>query len=162
MRRATQIMIGVVVVFSAGCGAQPFSPRSHSTKQHGFSYVQGNWHPSAVFIHNDTTEEKFAAAVDHLKKTKIRELILQSTRLTDKSISDLLELERVDTLLVNGTYFTVEGMLRLKALPRLKRLYVAEGQFTDAEQERIRTALPNIEIFTSGGPRKLRNEPEDF
>lgn len=114
----------------------------------GVSYVPGDYQ-GAVFVHGNTTDEMFAKAVDDLKKTRIKNVSLQHTKLTDQSIGELLELKRLETLYVNGTAFTAAGLTRLSALPRLKQLYVAEGQFTEEEQARIRAALPTVELHPS-------------
>ena len=156
MRHAALATLASIVLLCDGCDMRMLSPRWHSLVNKGVNYVPGDY-GSADYLAG-CSDKQFAAAVEDLRKVKIRELNFQSTELTDQSIDGVLRLDRLQALYVNGADFSADGLARLSALPRLKRLYVAQGQFTEEELSRIADALPAVRVaVTPTGAYRYEN-----
>ena len=133
-----------VTLLGAGCDLRMMDPRWHALAKHGVAFVPGE-SGHATFLMGTTTDEEFMEVVDDLKRVRVRHLDLKDTGLTDASIEGLLQLKHLEVLEANATNFSAEGLARLGTLPRLRRVYVANGQFSEEELSRLRSALPAIE-----------------
>jgi hypothetical protein len=81
----------------------------------------------------------------------LEHLEMINTRVTDRDLSLLKDLPNLRSLSLQhsahwGTQFTDAGLQDLKALTRLKMLYVSGGLASDAAIKELRAALPNCAI----------------
>jgi hypothetical protein len=104
----------------------------------------GEYH-SALFMYNETDDD-LRRATPYLRKVRLTELDLQDTKFTDAAVPELLKLNTLETLHVQRTLFTVDGLLQLGSLPRLKMLYVTGEQFTEQDISRVRAAQPHVQV----------------
>src|SRR5687768_198242 len=156
MRHAALATLASIVLLCGGCDMRMLSPRWHSLVDKGVNYVPGEYGSAAYLA--GCSDKQFAAAVEDLRKVKIWELNFQNTELTDQSIDGVLRLDRLQVLYVNGADFSANGLVRLSALPRLRRLYVAEGQFSEGELSRIADELPEVRVsVTPTGAYRYEN-----
>ena len=145
MRRCNVILFGsILFAVCAGCDMRMFSPRWQSLSKKGVSYVPGNY-GSASYLHG-VTDEQFASGLRDLEKLKLWDLHLQHTELTDASIDGILRLKTLRQLNIGDNDFTAAGVARLAALPRLRQLYVPEGQLPAEQLEDLRAAMPNAAV----------------
>jgi len=66
--------------------------------------------------------------------------------LTDDSLEVLSKLTSLDTLTLGEQKFSADALIKLKALPNLKRLELFQVDVPAAEIERVRAALPKVVI----------------
>lgn len=66
--------------------------------------------------------------------------------LTNKTLDIVAQLKSLDTLTLGEQKFSAEALLKLKALPNLKRLDLTQVDVPAEEIEALRTALSNVQI----------------
>lgn len=66
--------------------------------------------------------------------------------LTDKTLDIVAQLKSLDTLTLAEQKFSAEALGKLKALPNLKRLELTQVDVPAAEIEKVRAALPGIDV----------------
>ena len=66
--------------------------------------------------------------------------------LTDRTLDTIAQLTSLDTLTLGEQRFSAEALMKLKALPNLKKLELTQVDVPAAEIERVRAALPKVEI----------------
>jgi hypothetical protein len=97
---------------------------------------------------------------------RLRSLVLTSSpRVTDAGIAKLVELKGLEHLGLDFTDVSDDGLLQLKALPRLQEVWVttSEGRVTPEGVERLKAEMPQLYWVSSypSGPwieRALRME----
>ena len=144
MRCFGWIILCLTLLMSVGCDLRMLDPRWNSLSEKGVSWVPGEY-DSASYLHG-VTDEQFAEGVPDLRKLKLRELHLQHTELTDESINGILQLTTVQRINIGGNNFSAGGLMRLAALPQLRRLRVPQGQFAAAELKRLREVMPKADV----------------
>ncbi len=81
----------------------------------------------------------------------LEELDLSDTRVGDSGLAQLRRLTRLRTLRVASTKVTDAGLVSLEGLKTLSRLDLTFTKVTDAGLERLRRALPELEIRGESG-----------
>jgi len=66
--------------------------------------------------------------------------------LTDKTLDIVAQLKSLDTLTLSEQKFSTEALLKLSALPKLKRLELPQVDVPAAEIERVRAALTGVQV----------------
>ena len=66
--------------------------------------------------------------------------------LTDRTLDLLAQLKSLETLSLGEQKFSVEALIKLKALPNLKRLVLTQVDIPTEEIDRVRTELANVAI----------------
>jgi hypothetical protein len=88
------------------------------------------------------------AGLVHLKGlTKLKELDLSFTKITDAGLIHLKGHTKLESLVLSNTYVTDAGLVHLKGLTNLERLYLDGTQVTDAGIQDLQRALPNCKIW---------------
>ncbi len=78
--------------------------------------------------------------------TSLKTLHLENTKITDKGLVHLKGLKELVYLNVYGTAVTDDGIQQLSGLTKLKKLYVWQSKVTKAGAEKLKVALPKLEI----------------
>jgi hypothetical protein len=88
------------------------------------------------------------AVLDSLKPlTKLRELSLYNTAVTDADLERLRGLPELHTLNLSDTKITDAGLATLQSLPNLRTLYLNNTKITDAGLQYLR-GMPNLQELT--------------
>lgn len=66
--------------------------------------------------------------------------------LTDRTLDVIAQLKSLDTLTLGEQRFSVEALAKLQALPKLRQLELTQVDVPAAEIERVRAALPNVQV----------------
>lgn len=66
--------------------------------------------------------------------------------LTDRTLEVVSQLKSLDTLTLGEQRFSVEALAKLQALPKLKQLELTQVDVAAADIDRVRAALPNVQI----------------
>ena len=136
---------GTLLITCAGCDLRTMDPNWNALWQHSRVATSPGDHHSASFIY-DETDEDLKRAIPYLQKVKLTKLNLQDTKFTDESVPELLKLDTLETLSVQRTLFTVDGLFKLGAMPRLKVMYISGAQFSGEDIARVRAALPHVDV----------------
>lgn len=87
------------------------------------------------------------AGLVHIKGlTDLTTLHLEGTKITDKGLVNLKGLKNLTYLNVYNTAVTDEGLNQLAGLANLKQLYVWQTKVTKAGADKLKTALPKVEV----------------
>ncbi len=78
--------------------------------------------------------------------TGLKTLHLENTKITDKGLAHLKGLKELAYLNVYGTAVTDDGIQQLSGLANLKKLYVWQTKVTKAGADKLKAALPKLEI----------------
>lgn len=88
------------------------------------------------------------AGLAHLRHLKsLRELRLGGTRVTDAGLVHLEDSKSLRTLTLMGTQITDAALVHLEGLTGLKTIHLIQTQVTDEGVERLRRAIPGVEIL---------------
>lgn len=68
-------------------------------------------------------------------------------RITDKALETIAKIQSLKELYIRDNQFSDEGIMRLRALPNLKRLEFRSKRISEATAVELRRALPNTEIL---------------
>jgi len=87
------------------------------------------------------------AGLAHLKGwTDVTELHLEQTRITDRGLAFLKGMRQLTYLNLYGTNVTDAGLEHLRGLTNLKSLYVWQTKVTEAGANRLKQALPKVDV----------------
>jgi mono/diheme cytochrome c family protein len=87
------------------------------------------------------------AGLVHIKGlTDLTTLHLEGTKITDKGLANIKGLKNLTYLNVYNTAVTDEGLNQLAGLTNLKSLYVWQTKVTKAGADKLKAALPKVEI----------------
>jgi hypothetical protein len=78
-------------------------------------------------------------------------LELGRDQITDAGMKSIGKLRRLSELLLDETRVTDAGLVDLEGLGSLKKIYLRDTTVTDLGIERLRQALPGVEIIRAGG-----------
>ena len=78
--------------------------------------------------------------------TELSVLHLEGTKITDAGLADLKPLRNLTYLNVYGTAVTDEGLQSLAGMSKLKNLYVWQTKVTQAGVDKLKQALPHVEV----------------
>lgn len=93
------------------------------------------------------------AGLEQIKgMTTLTRLHLEETKITDKGLTSLKALTNLAYLNLYGTGITDQGLEHLMGLKSLKNLYVWQTKVTEAGVQKLKKALPNLEIITGWDP----------
>ncbi len=79
--------------------------------------------------------------------TSLIRLHLEKTKITDKGLAHLKGLVNLEYLNLYGTEVTDAGLAQLEGLKKLKSLYLWQTKVTDAGVEKLKKALPQLQII---------------
>ncbi|MBG31334.1 MAG: hypothetical protein CMI31_15255 [Opitutae bacterium] len=103
---------------------------------------------NVVILHLAGTEVTDAGLV-HLKGlSSLRRLHLEKTGVGDTGLAHLKGLGNLEYLNLYGTKVSDKGLDHLVGLMKLKRLYLWQSQVTEDGAEKLRKALPGLEVNT--------------
>jgi mono/diheme cytochrome c family protein len=80
----------------------------------------------------------------------ITRLNLEKTAITDGALSHLKGLPNLEQINLYGTNITDKGLLDLAKCPNLKVVYLWQTKSTTAGIEKLKKALPNVQVDTGG------------
>ena len=80
--------------------------------------------------------------------TTLTRLHLEQTKVTDKGLANLKGLSNLTYLNLYGTEITDRGLEELAGLSNLKNLYLWQTKVTEAGVNKLKKALPKLEIVT--------------
>ena len=92
----------------------------------------------------DITDEQLAEKLKGL--TKLEELSLGYTKITDAGLVHLKGLTNLEWLFLEDTQITDAGLVHLKGLTNLKHLSLWNTKITDAGVQELKKALPDCYI----------------
>ena len=101
------------------------------------------------------TEITDEGMIEIAKLTSLKELDLGRNlgRISDRSIDSILKLKNLTFLDLRGTTgidpqteITLQGVLRLKELKRLREFWLEKSSFNDSEMDILRAAFPNCKL----------------
>lgn len=78
--------------------------------------------------------------------TSLTRLHLERTKITDAGLEHLKGLTNLEYLNLYGTEVTDAGLAHLEGLKKLRRLYLWETKVTDAGVEKLKQAVPEVNI----------------
>lgn len=84
------------------------------------------------------------------------------TSLSDASLPTLAKILTLESLEIGEAAFTLEALGQLKALPNLKRLKIYNTSFTEADIEKLRQQLPDVEIVYEPQTEDQRKKLESY
>jgi len=87
--------------------------------------------------------------------TTLTRLHLEQTKITDKGLSNLKGLTNLTYLNLYGTEITDRGLEELSGLSKLKDLYVWQTKVTEGGVNKLKKALPNLEIVTGWEQKEM-------
>jgi hypothetical protein len=92
-------------------------------------------------------DAEFQRLYPALRCMRPRSLGLLDEPITDVSLELIRKLKTINTLYLSNTHVTNAGLLTLRDMPNLSRIYVRQGQFSDHEMAEVENRLgPRIEI----------------
>lgn len=87
------------------------------------------------------------AGLAHIKGlTSLTELHLEETKITDAGLASLKDMRDLEYLNLFGTNVTDAGLNHLAGLKNLKHLYVWQTKVTPAGADKLKAALPKLEV----------------
>ncbi|MEP6756850.1 MAG: c-type cytochrome [Chthonomonadales bacterium] len=87
------------------------------------------------------------AGLAHIKgMTGLTMLHLENSKITDKGLAMLMGMKNLTYLNLYGTAVTDDGIQELASLPKLQKLYVWQTKVTKAGADKLKVALPKLEI----------------
>jgi Leucine rich repeat len=78
---------------------------------------------------------------------RLRILDLNGSNVTDDDLAALAALKNLEILDLSHTEVTDEGLAHLGSLPKLRRLHLSGSRATDQGVDRLRQALPNLQLL---------------
>jgi hypothetical protein len=90
--------------------------------------------------------------------TSLIRLHLEKTKITDKGLEHLKGLTNLEYLNLYGTDITDAGLAHLEGLKKLKNLYLWQTKVTDAGVEKLKKALPQVDINRGADLEKPKEE----
>ena len=87
-----------------------------------------------------------AALAQLAPHTGITQLHLELTKVTDAGLAQLKSLQNLEYLNLYGTGITDTGLVHLSGLTKLKNLYLWQSKVTPAGAEKLKQALPKLDI----------------
>src|SRR5262249_21367804 len=102
------------------------------------------------------------AQLVHLKDlTTLTRLHLEKTKITDKGLEQLKGLVDLEYLNLYGTEITDAGLAHLEGMKKLKDLYLWQTKVTDAGVEKLKKALPQVQIVRGLDLEKPKEEKKE-
>jgi hypothetical protein len=71
---------------------------------------------------------------------------VKTPSLSDASLPILAKIKTIESLRIGEAHFTLEALRALKSMPRLKQLTIYESDIAAADVEKLRAALPGVQI----------------
>jgi hypothetical protein len=96
--------------------------------------------------------------------TELTHLHLEKTKITDKGLEELKGLVSLEYLNLYGTAVSDAGLTNLEDMKKLKKLYVWDTKVTKAGAEKLKKAIPDVDvnlgIEDKPEPKKEEKKPE--
>jgi len=102
---------------------------------------------SIVYLNLRGTETNDDMLANVAPLTSLIRLHLEKTKITDKGLVHLKGLVNLEYLNLYGTAVTDAGLVNLEGLKKLKSLYVWQTKVTDAGADKLKKALPQLQII---------------
>ena len=114
----------------------------------------------AQLVHlNLRGQEVSDANTVHLKDlTALTRLHLEKTKITDKGLENLKGLVNLEYLNLYGTEVTDAGLAHLEGLKKLKNLYLWQTKVTDAGVDKLKKAVPGVDVNRGLDAEKPKEE----
>jgi len=152
-------LVASSLVFVGGCLAHEkelralaymgarFSPPGDTTEIHWVSGVRDDDSGLGLGL----TDTKLREALPYLKPLHRLHLDLVGTSVTDESMPQIARLDHLEELNVAGLGVSARGLESLRDARGLRRIYVATGQITRPEADRLRRMMPKASLLNGRG-----------
>jgi hypothetical protein len=102
---------------------------------------------SIVYLNLRGTETNDDLLANLAPVTSLLRLHLEKTKITDKGLAHLKGLVNLEYLNLYGTEITDAGLVNLEGMKKLKSLYLWQTKVTDAGVDKLKKALPQLQII---------------
>ena len=102
--------------------------------------------PKVAILNLRGTEVTDAGLAHLAGLTGLVKLHLEKTKVTDAGLEHLKGLENLESLNLYGTEVTDAGLAHLEGLKKLKKLYLWQTKVTDEGVNKLKTAVPTVDI----------------
>jgi hypothetical protein len=111
---------------------------------------------SLVYLNLRGTETNDELLANVAGLTSLTRLHLEKTKITDKGLVHLKGLVNLEYLNLYGTEITDAGLANLEGMKKLKNLYLWQTKVTDAGVDKLKKALPQLQIIRGEEPKPMK------
>jgi hypothetical protein len=94
----------------------------------------------------DVSDDNVIAAIPDLRQIQCNTLNMPGCRVTDRVVPAIVQVDSIETLDLSGTDVTIEGLRQLRALPRLKRIWISVAYYQPEDVNALRKLIPHAVI----------------